>query len=189
MTDKYTVDIDPETPAAPAPEPAAEAAPDPLAAANAEIVDLRDRLLRAAAEIENVRRRLEREKTDATQYAATNFARDLLGVADNMRRAIAAIPDTDAALKPLMTGIEMTEKELLSVFAKHGIARVDAVGARLDPNRHQAMVELEHEAEPGTVIQELQAGYTLRDRLLRPALVAVAKPKVASEADVEAHPS
>ena len=189
MTDKYTVDIDPETQAATAAatdigaEVDAPDAPDPLAAANAEIVELRDRLLRAAAETENVRRRLEREKQDATQYAATAFARDLLGVADNMRRALAAMPaDTDEALRPLLTGIEMTEKELLAVFQRHGIAKVDAIGGRLDPNRHQAMIELEHDAEPGTVVQELQAGYVLKDRLLRPALVVVAKPKAEPQA-------
>ena len=146
---------------------------------DAEIADLKDRLLRAAAETENVRRRLEREKQDASAYAVTGFARDLLGVVDNLRRALEAIPGDareNEAVKTVVTGVEMTERELLSVLSRHGVARIEAQGQKLDPNRHQAMIEVEHdEAEPGTVVQELQAGYVIKDRLLRPALVSVAK--------------
>lgn len=156
---------------------------DALAAARAEIVALteardaeRDRALRAVAEAENVRRRLERDKADAVAYAATGFARDMLAVADNLARALAALPaDIDAGLR---AGLEATGKELHAIFARHGIARIEAAGQPLDPNRHQAMVEVEHEAAPGTIVGELQAGYTLKDRLLRPALVTVAKAKV-----------
>ena len=158
---------------------AQEATADLLAAREAQIADLEDRLKRAIAETENVRRRLEREKTDASAYAVTGFARDLLAVADNMARALAALPaeaSDNEALKPIITGIEMTEKELFAVFARHGISRVESVGQPLDPNRHQAMLEVESEAHaPGTIVQELQSGYVIKDRLLRPALVSVAK--------------
>ncbi len=148
---------------------------------DAEIAELKDRLLRAAAETENTRRRLERDKQDASAYAVTGFARDLLGVADNLRRALDAIP-ADAreseSVRPILTGVEMTERELTNVLTRHGIKRVEAVGQKLDPNLHQAMIEVESDdAEPGTVVQELQAGYVIKDRLLRPALVSVAKAK------------
>lgn len=152
-----------------------------LAAAREEIVTLatdrdaeRDRALRAAAEAENTRRRLERDKQDAVQYAAASFARDMLVVADNLARALDAAPD-DEANANFRQGIEATQRELLAIFERHGIKRVPAVGLALDPHQHQAMVEVESDAEPGTVISELQAGWTLKDRLLRPALVTVAK--------------
>lgn len=152
-----------------------------LAAKDAEIAELKDKLLRAAAEVENTRRRLERDKQDATAYAVTGFARDLLGVADNLKRALDAIPHDareDETIKKIVLGVEMTEKELQSIMGRHGIARVESVGQKLDPNKHQAMLEVEHdEHEPGTIVQELQAGYVIKDRLLRPALVSVAKPK------------
>lgn len=147
---------------------------------DAEIADLKDRLLRMAAETENVRRRLDREKQDATAYAVTGFARDLLGVVDNLRRALDAIP-ADAreqeAVKTIVTGVEMTERELLNTLQRHGVTRIEAKGQKLDPNRHQAMIEVEHDAEPGTIVQEMQAGYMLKDRLLRPAMVSVARAK------------
>jgi len=149
---------------------------DPLAEKDAEIADLKDRLLRAVAESENVRRRLEREKADAVAYAVTGFARDLLGVADNLRRALDAAAKDDVVASPLLSGVEITEKELLKAFEKHGIARVESIGQKLDPNRHQAMLEIVQEgAEPGTIVAELQTGYVLKDRLLRPAMVTVAK--------------
>ena len=158
----------------------------PEDARDAEIAELKDRLLRTAAETENVRRRLEREKQDATAYAVTGFARDLLGVVDNLRRALDAIPDdareNDEAVKTIITGVEMTERELLNTLQRHGVARIEAAGQKLDPNRHQAMIEVEHEAEPGTIIGELQAGYMLKDRLLRPALVSVAKARASDAA-------
>lgn len=144
-----------------------------------ELEKLRNEVLYAQAETQNVRRRLEKEKADASAYAATGFARDILSVADNLSRALTAIPAElreDERLKPMLTGIEMTAKEVDSVFQRHGITRIEAMGEKLDPNRHQAMVELPHaEAEPGTVIQEMQAGYMIKDRLLRPALVGVSK--------------
>ncbi len=151
----------------------------PFAKLEGELEKLRNEVLYAQAETQNVRRRLEKEKTDASAYAATGFARDILSVADNLGRALAAIPAElreDERLKPMITGIEMTAKDLEAVFQRNGITKIEAMGAKLDPNRHQAMVELPHaEAEPGTVIQEMQAGYMIKDRLLRPALVGVAK--------------
>jgi len=150
-----------------------------IAEKDEEIASLKDRLLRAAAETENVRRRLEKEKQDVQAYAATGFARDLLAVADNLRRALDAVPQgirEHDEVKPILTGIEMTERELNNVFQRHGISRIEAMGQKLDPHRHQAMMEIESaDAEPGTIIQELQAGYVMKERLLRPALVGVAK--------------
>lgn len=157
------------------------AAPEenPTAKLEAEIEKLRADVLYAQAETQNVRRRLEKEKQDASAYASTNFARDILSVADNLSRALVAIPADlreDDRLKPLLTGIEMTGKELDNVFARNGITRIEAMGEKLDPNKHQAMIELPHaEAAPGTVIQEMQTGYMIKDRLLRPALVGVAR--------------
>jgi molecular chaperone GrpE len=151
----------------------------PFARLEADLEKLRSEVLYAQAETQNVRRRLEKEKADASTYAATGFARDMLSVADNLARALAAIPadlHEDERIKPMLTGIEMTAKELDNVFQRNGITRIESMGLKLDPNRHQAMVELPHaEAEPGTVIQEMQAGYMIKDRLLRPALVGVAK--------------
>lgn len=151
----------------------------PLARLENEVEKLRNDVLYAQAETQNVRRRLEKEKADASAYASTGFARDMLSVADNLGRALAAIPAElreDERLKALVTGIEMTGKELANVFQRNGITKIEAMGEKLDPNRHQAMLELPHaEAEPGTVIQEMQAGYMIKDRLLRPALVGVSK--------------
>ena len=153
-----------------------------LAAARDEIVSLvterdaeRDRALRMAAEAENTRRRLERDKADAVQYAAAGFARDMLTVADNLARALDSLPQD--ASDALRAGLEATSRELASIFERNGVKRVAATGLPLDPNLHQAMVEVESDAEPGTIVSELQAGYTLKDRLLRPALVTVAKAK------------
>lgn len=165
---------DTQTEDAPAPPPA-----DALADAQMQIADLQDRLLRQVAETENMRRRLEREKQDAGTYAITSFAREMLGVADNLRRALSSAPETAdpaAPANPVLIGVEMTEKELQNNFAKAGIVRIEAVGEKLDPNRHQAMVEVPTaEAAPGTIIQVLQDGYMIKDRLLRPAMVIVAK--------------
>ncbi|WP_374940219.1 nucleotide exchange factor GrpE [Pedomonas mirosovicensis] len=137
-------------------------------------------MLRQMAETENVRRRLEREKQEAGAYAVTSFARDILAVADNLRRALDAVPEAaraDQAVANVITGIEMTEREVFNVFNKYGIAQVEALGQKLDPNKHQAMLEIPtNDAEPGTVVQVLQTGFVIKDRLLRPALVAVAKP-------------
>lgn len=135
-------------------------------------------MLYAQAETQNVRRRLEQEKLTAATYATTGFARDMLSVKDNLDRALAAMPDEvreDERIKPLITGIEATSRELDAIFSRNGITKVDALGQPLDPNRHQAMVEIPSDAEPGTVVQEMQAGYMIKDRLLRPALVGVAR--------------
>lgn len=164
-------------------EATAEAAPevamqDRVAALEAELAEARQQVLYARADTENVRRRAEKEAQDARAYAATGFARDILSVADNLSRALAAIPDmlrSDEKMKGLVIGLEATGRELETVFGRHGITRIEAVGQPLDPNRHQAMMEMPSDAEPGTVVQEIQAGYMIKDRLLRPALVGVAK--------------
>jgi molecular chaperone GrpE len=144
-----------------------------------ELEQVRQHVLYAQAETQNVRRRLEQEKQTAATYAATGFARDMLSVKDNLDRALAAIPDDlrqDERMKSLIAGIEATGRELDTVFQRNGITRVEAMGQPLDPHRHQAMVEIpSDEAEPGTIVQEMQAGYMIKDRLLRPALVGVAK--------------
>ena len=165
---------------------AAPDAADEAARLGEENADLKDRLLRAAAETENVRRRLERERADAAAYAMTAFARDLLGVADNLARAVDASPVElrEGAGSGLVEGVEATRRELVRVLERHGVSKVEAMGAALDPNRHQAMLEVETaEAAPGTIVAELQAGYMIKDRLLRPALVSVAKapPAAATE--------
>jgi molecular chaperone GrpE len=144
----------------------------------AEVEELRSKVLYAQAETQNVRRRMEKDAADARAYAATAFARDMLSVSDNMSRALAALPASaqeDDALKGVIAGIAMTSKELESVFQRHGITKIDAVGQKLDPNKHQAMIELPSDQEPGTIVQEMQAGYMIKDRLLRPAMVGVAK--------------
>jgi molecular chaperone GrpE len=149
---------------------------DELLARDKEIAELKDRLLRAAAETENTRRRLERDKADTAAYAMTGFARDLLAVADNLQRAVAALPSE--GFDNVRAGIEATGRELVAIFGRHGISRVETAGQKLDPNRHQAMIEVEHDTlEPGAIVDELQAGYVIKDRLLRPALVSVAKAK------------
>ncbi len=144
-----------------------------------EIASLKEKLLRAMADTENMRRRSEKEKEDAHNYAITKFARDMLGVSDNLRRALDSIPEEarkDETVKNLLTGVEMTESELLSTFGKHKIELVEAEGIRFNPNFHQAMFEIENpDVEPGTILQVVQSGYMIAGRLLRPALVGVAK--------------
>ena len=151
---------------------------DAVAELERELEEVRQTVLYAQAETQNVRRRAEKEVADAHTYAATKFARDILSVADNLGRALAALSDeqrADEAIKPLVTGLEATERELMSVFERHGITRIAAIGLPLDPNQHQAMLEIPSDKAPGTIVQEMQAGYMLKDRLLRPALVGVAK--------------
>jgi molecular chaperone GrpE len=160
--------------------PAAETAADPAALAQ-EAADLKDRLLRSLAEMENLRRRTEREVGDARAYGISAFARDLLAVADNMRRALDAFraephEAADAGTKALIEGIELTERELQKVLEKHGVRKLDPEGAKFDPHQHQAMYEVPDESLPaGTIVQVVQPGYTIGERVLRPALVAIAK--------------
>ena len=151
---------------------------DRLAELEKQIAEAKQNVLYAQAETQNVRRRAEKDAADARNYAATGFARDVLSVNDNLQRALDAIPSEvrdEEKWRGLITGIEATGRELESVFKKHGIERVAAKGLPLDPNMHQAMMEIPSDEEPGTVVQEIQAGYMIKDRLLRPALVGVAK--------------
>lgn len=168
------------------PEHMKDDTPEVTDAADAKIAALEEALaaaqqdvLYAQAETQNVRRRMEKEAQDARAYAATGFARDVLSVSDNLSRALEAIPSEmreSDAMKPLVIGLEATGRELDSVFAKNGITRIAAMGMPLDPNQHQAMVEIPNaDLEPGIIVAEMQAGYMIKDRLLRPALVGVAK--------------
>lgn len=169
-----------------APSPDAE-----LAQLREENAELRDQALRAVAEAENTRRRLAREKEDMTRYAIAGFARDLLVTGDNLRRALEAVPpearDADPVLAAMVDGVAASEKELLSTFEKHGIAKLDPFGEKFDPHYHQAMFEVENSGQmPGTVVQVLQPGYVLNGRLLRPAMVAVAKGEAPKKVDTMA---
>jgi molecular chaperone GrpE len=159
-------------------EGGAEANLDRLAELERELEEVRQHVLYAQAETQNVRRRLEQEKAAATQYAATAFARDMLSVKDNLERALSTIPEElrdDEKMKGLVAGLEATGRELDAAFQRHGISRIEAMGQQLDPHFHQAMLEVPSNEAPGTIVQEMQAGYTIKDRLLRPALVGVAK--------------
>ena len=161
------------------PEPAV--APRPSTSLDRELAEAKDRLLRALADMDNMRKRTEREVADSRVYGISNFARDILGVADNMHRAMQALDDelrakADEATKALLEGVELTERELMNVLEKHGVTRVEPLGQKFDPNRHQAMYEIEDASVPsGSVIQVMQAGYLIGERVLRPALVAVSK--------------
>ncbi|MFZ4531332.1 MAG: nucleotide exchange factor GrpE [Alsobacter sp.] len=165
---------------------AAEPAPerdvhDVIAALNEENAGLKDKVLRTLAEMENLRRRTEREVADARTYATTNFARDVLTVADNMRRALETVPAearaaAEGTLLAILEGIELTERDLLKTLERHGIRKIEPKGERFDPNLHQAMFEVPDPSVPnGTVREVVQAGYVIGDRVLRPALVGVAK--------------
>jgi molecular chaperone GrpE len=161
---------------------------DALAAARAEAAQYKDQLLRAMAETENTRRRAARDRDDAQKYGITNFAREVLAVADNLRRALEAIPadtlQSDEALKTLYDGIAATERQLEAALGKQQIQRIWPEGERFDSNFHQAMFEVPDSGKPaGTVVQVLQAGYKIHDRLLRPALVGVAKGGAAAAND------
>lgn len=164
-----------EETAAAAPEVAEH---DRVAELENQLADAKQQTLYAQAEIQNVRRRAEKDVADARAYAATNFARDVLSVHDNLERALSTIPAElrgDDKFKGLVTGLEATGRELTSVFGRNGLTRIEAMGQPLDPNRHQAMLEVPSDAAPGTIVQEMQSGWMIRDRLLRPALVGVAK--------------
>ncbi len=171
--------------------------PDPLIVLErlqAENTELNDRLLRAAAEAQNIRRRAEREKQEAGQYAVTSFAKDIISVADNLTRALEAIPPEareglNEVLKNLIAGVEMTERELLNVFRRHGIIRLDPLGEKFDPNLHEAMFETENPDVPaGTVMSVAQCGYRIANRVLRPAMVGISNggPKTATTKDATA---
>ena len=185
MTDTRASDLDPEEPHNIADPEAVASAPEAVDSASTELArenaDLKDRLLRALAEMENLRRRTEREVADSRAYGISAFARDLLGVADNMRRALDAVgtsahDSVDPGVRALIDGVELTERELINVLDKHGVKKLDPLGTKFDPHRHQAMVEVPDPSVPaGTVVQVVQPGYTIGERVLRPALVAVAK--------------
>ncbi len=150
-----------------------------LTALEVELADQKDRLLRALAETENVRRRAQREREDASKYAVAAFAKDLLSAADNLRRALESLPEAevrDERTRSLLEGVAATERELLGVFDRHGIRRIDPKGERFDHNFHQAIFEAARpDAPSGTIVEVLQPGYVLYDRLLRPAMVGVSK--------------
>lgn len=179
-------------------EAASDAAPqetaDPVAVLEAEKAELKDKMLRLMADMENLRRRTEREIADARAYGVTNFARDMLNVADNVRRAIESVPDdarqaAEGAFKGLIEGIDLTERDLLNTLERHGVKKLDPQGQKFDPNLHQAMFEVPNPDVPtGTVVQVVQSGYVIGDRVLRPALVGVAKggPKATGNSAQEA---
>lgn len=153
---------------------------DPIALLEAEVASLKDQLLRTMAETENVRRRAQRDREEVLKYAAVPVIKDFLGVADNLQRALESVPAEQVAenepMKNLRLGVEMTLKELQSVFERHGIQAINPLGERLDPHLHEAMYEVEDPSKPvGTVVQVVQSGYRLHDRLLRPARVGIAK--------------
>ncbi|MGH2342241.1 nucleotide exchange factor GrpE [Segnochrobactraceae bacterium EtOH-i3] len=156
-----------------------------LETARADAANLKDQVLRTLADMENLRRRTEREVRDSAQYAITGFARDLLSVSDNLARAVQSAGDSeDAAVKAVVEGVSLTERELAKVLEKHGVKRIAAEGEKFDPHLHQAMFEVPNPELPsGTVVQELQSGYVIGERVLRPALVGVAKggPKAKAE--------
>ncbi len=151
---------------------------DHVAELEKQLEEAKSKALYAAAETQNVRRRLEAEKEQASSYAAAGFARDMLAIKDHLDRALAAVGEelrADKTAAQFLAGIEATSRELEAVFQRNGVKRISSVGELLDPHRHQAMVELPSDKEPGTIVEEMQPGYLMKDRLLRPALVGVAK--------------
>lgn len=154
---------------------------DEQAALAAEIADLKEKHLRALADAENTRRRAERERLEASQYAVTRFARDMLSVRDNLRRALDHVPEdakaaADPAIKAVLDGIEATERELEATLERHGVRAIDAADGKFDPHLHQAIAEVPAEGKSaGSVVHVVQTGYRIADRLLRPAMVTVAR--------------
>lgn len=145
-----------------------------------QVADLTDRLLRAHADIDNLRKRLEREKEETAKYAITRFAREVVTVADNFERAVQAVPagaaEQDAALKALVEGVTMTEREFINALERNGVRRIVPKGEAFNPHQHQAMMELQNpEVAPGTILEVFQPGYLIDERVLRPAMVVVAK--------------
>jgi molecular chaperone GrpE len=199
-TNKHAADVNAAEEAAVNAEAAAEKVeaaavePDPLELARSEAADYRDRYLRLAAEMDNLRRRTARDVKDAKSYSVAGFARDMLAVSDNLRRALDAIPSEartagDTGLNALIEGVEMTERAMLSALERHGVQKLEPVGQKFDPNFHQAMFELPNTEVPNnTVVQVVQDGYTIGERVLRPAMVGVAKggPKAVATEDTPA---
>lgn len=180
MTDEKQQTIPEAVPAAEQPEAAAGGTEGRIAEFEAEVAKLKDQMLRALAETENVRRRLEQQAEDRGKYAIASFAKDMLSVADNLRRALEAVPqqarEESDMVNSLITGVEMTERELLGALERYGVKPVPGLGSRFDPNVHQAMMEVEDPSQPqGTVVMVMQGGHTIHDRLLRPAMVGVSK--------------
>lgn len=155
--------------------------PNSVEALTKEAADARDKMLRTLAEMENLRKRTQKEVADARVYGVSKFAGDIVDIADNLQRAIDAVPadakaSADPGLKALIEGVELTERSLLNALEKHGVKKVDPTGEKFDPNFHQAMYEVPDASVPsGTVVQVVQAGYTIGERVLRPALVGVSK--------------
>ncbi|MBR0812110.1 MULTISPECIES: nucleotide exchange factor GrpE [Bradyrhizobium] len=186
MTDR---DRQPEDTTAPTPEPVVskpyimpdDPEPGSVETLQKEATEARDRMLRTLAEMENLRKRTAKEVADARLYGITGFARDVLDIADNLQRALDAVPaearaTADPGLTSLIEGVELTERSLLNALEKHGVKKLDPQGQKFDPNFHQAMYEVPDPSVPsGTVVQIMQAGYTIGERVLRPALVGVAK--------------
>jgi molecular chaperone GrpE len=176
MTDETAQNPHEENAAAEQPQ-----ADDPLVAALRESAELKDKVLRTLAEMENLRRRTEREVADARLYGIASFARDVLGIADNMQRALDAARQelgnsADPGVKTLLEGVELTERELLKALERNGVKRFDPQNEKFDPNLHQAMYEVPDASVPsGMVVQVIQPGYMIGERILRPALVAVSK--------------
>ena len=151
---------------------------DHVAALERQLEEAKSNALYAAAETQNVRRRLEAELKQATSYASAGFARDMLAIKDHLDRALAAVSEelrADKTAAQFLAGIESTSRELDAVFQRHGVTSIETIGVPLDPHRHQAMMEMPSDQEPGTIVEEMQPGYMMKDRLLRPALVGVAK--------------
>ena len=162
-----------------------------LEALRAEIEVLKDQRLRALAEVENVRRRADREKTEASAYAITKFARDMLGIADNFSRALAAAPAAvrdaaDPQLKAVLDGVEATDRQLIQTLERYGVKQVDTSDGKFDPNLHQAIAEVPGNGKPGgAIVDVVQTGYMIGERLLRPAMVTVAKKDVPASVDTK----
>jgi molecular chaperone GrpE len=163
-----------------------------LEALKAEVESLKDQRLRALAEVENVRRRAEKDKADASQYAVTKFARDMLGIADNFSRALAACPPAlrdaaDPQVKAVLDGVEATDRQLLSTLERYGVKQVDTSDGKFDPNLHQAIAEVPGGGKPGgTIVDVVQTGFMIGDRLLRPAMVTVARKEANTGVDAKA---
>lgn len=195
MTTSNEPDREAEPEAAPQAAPAAppEPQPDRAQALEAEVAALKDKWLRAMAEAENIRKRVERDRDDARRYAVANFARDMATVADNLQRAVAAVDPkaraADPALETLVAGVEMTEKAMQAALERVGIRAIQAVGQKYDANRHEAMFEIEDASRPaGTVVQEIEKGYMIHDRLLRPSRVGISKGGPAQASTPSAEP-